>query len=304
MGIPTIDTAVLEGSLGEGLVEAKSQSGVTRWQHFKLLIRESLLLKVGVVIVFAAVFLAIFGPIIAPKSTTNATGLPLTAPNGKNWFGTDSSGLDVFSRVLASPRIDVTIAVVSTLISFIVGSMIGLLASTSRGWLGTLSMRASDAFQAAPLFVLAVVFVVTAGRSTTNVVIVISALQCPIYLRLIRGQVLSLRERTFVETARANGDRPLSVAVRHILPNALNPAFAQAPITFGFAILIAAGLSFIGAGVQPPTPEWGAMISSGRSDLILGTWWTTVFPGAALSVTVFGFAVVGSAVQTVFDRKG
>jgi len=163
-------------------------------------------------------------------------------------------------------------------------------------------MRVSDTVQAFPLFVLAVVFVVLAGRSYVNIVIVIMLLNLPIYLRLIRSEVVSLRERTFVEAARANGDRPLSIALRHVLPNAMTPGFAQAPITMGYALLIIAGLSFIGAGVQPPTPEWGAMINSGRNDIILGFWWTTVFPGAAMSLTVFGFAVVAEAVQTVVTR--
>jgi peptide/nickel transport system permease protein len=227
----------------------------------------------------------------------------LQPPGHGHLFGTDSSGFDVFSRVIAAPRIDVTIALAATILSSAVGSLIGLLASFSRGWLGALVMRASDSVQASPLLVIAIVFVVVAGRSIPNMIFVISLLQIPIYLRLIRTEVVSLRERTFVEAARANGDRGLSIALRHILPNAITPAFAQAPITFGFSMLTAAGLSFIGAGVQPPAAEWGAMISSGRSDLILGDWWTTVFPGAALSITVFGFALVGSAIQTVFDRR-
>jgi peptide/nickel transport system permease protein len=283
--------------------EGEAPSAVTRRQHFWLLLKESWLLKFGVLIVALAIIAAIFGPTLAPDSTTVPSGLPMLSPRAGHLFGTDSSGLDILSRSIAAPRIDVTIAVVATVISLLLGSFIGLLASASRGRIGDTVMRASDAFQAAPLFVLAIVFVVTAGRSTTNIVIVIAALQAPIYLRLIRGEVLSLRDRTFVEAARANGDRPISIALRQILPNALSPAFAQAPITFGFAILIAAGLSFTGAGVQPPTAEWGAMISTGRSDLILGVWWTTVFPGGLLSLTVFGFAVLGNALQSVFERR-
>jgi peptide/nickel transport system permease protein len=261
------------------------------------------MLKVGIALVAIALFLAAFGPLVAPRSTINATGPFLQAPSGAHLFGTDSSGLDVFSRVLASPRIDVTIALAATALSFILGSLIGLLASFGRGRVGGFVMRASDTVQASPLFVLAVVFVVLAGRSNVNTIIVISLLQLPIYLRLIRSQVISLRERTFVEAARANGDSNLSIALRQILPNAVTPAFAQAPITFGFSILVAAGLSFLGAGVRPPTAEWGAMISAGRSDLILGVWWTSVFPGVALSLTVFGFAIVGGALQSVISRS-
>ena len=132
--------------------------------------------------------------------------------------------------------------------------------------------------QAFPLFVLAIVIVIGAGRSLSNIVIVIALLNIPIYLRLIRGEVLSLRERTFVEAARANGDSGLSIALRHVLPNAMAPGFAQASITLGYSIIVIAGLSFIGAGVQPPTPEWGSMIASGRNDVILGIWWTVRVP--------------------------
>ena len=272
-------------------------------EHFLAIVRSSLLLKIGLVLVAIAVFLAIFGPIIVPKSTTPASGLPDQAPSWSHPFGTDASGLDVFSRVLAAPRIDVTIALIATIVSIVVGSLIGLLTSFFRGWAGELVMRTSDTVQAFPLFVLAVVFVVLAGRSYVNIVIVIAVLNIPIYLRLIRSEVLSLRERTFVEAARAGGDTNLSVAFRHVLPNAMTPAFAQAPITLGYSIIIIAGLSFIGAGVRPPTPEWGGMINAGKDDIILGNWWTSVFPGVAMSLTVFGFAVLGEAVQSVVLRR-
>jgi peptide/nickel transport system permease protein len=289
----------------EGLANAGGEEvgGITRRQHFLLLLRKSIVLKIGVLLVFVAVFLAIFGPALAPKPTEDASGLLNQPPGNGHLFGTDSAGLDVFSRVIAAPRVDVTIALVATLVSVVLGTMVGLLASFFRGRAGDLVMRASDTLQAFPLFVLAVVFVVAAGRSYANIVVVIAIFNIPIYLRLIRSEVVSLRERTFVEAARANGDRPTSIAFRHVLPNALSPGFAQMPITFGFAIITIAGLSFIGAGVQPPTAEWGSMINAGRSDLILGQWWTSIFPGIALSLTTFGFAIVGEAVQTVITRK-
>ena len=289
------------GHHGE-LLEGEVPLTVSMRRHFWLLVKGSLLLKIGLTMVCIMVFLTIFGPIIAPDSTTAATNLIDAAPSWGHLFGTDASGLDVFSRTIAGPRIDVTIALIATLLSVVAGSLVGLLTSFFRGWAGEIVMRVSDTVQAFPLFVLAVVFVVLAGRSYVNIVIVIMLLNLPIYLRLIRSEVVSLRERTFVEAARANGDRPLSIALRHVLPNAMTPGFAQAPITMGYALLIIAGLSFIGAGVQPPTPEWGAMINSGRNDIILGFWWTTVFPGAAMSLTVFGFAVVAEAVQTVVTR--
>ncbi len=271
--------------------------------HLKHLLRTSPMFLIGIVIVAVAVFLAIFGPYLAPFDPTKATDAVNAAPSGSHWFGTDPSGFDVFSRVLAAPRVDVVIALVATILSFVVGAGIGLLTSFFRGFLGEFVMRGSDTVQAFPLFIMAIVIVVMAGRSTTDIVLVIALLNVPIFVRLVRSQVLSLRDRTFVEAARAAGDSGLSIAVRQVLPNALTPAAAQLSITLGGAILITAGLSFIGAGVRPPAAEWGAMISSGANGVIIGEWWTALFPGAAISLTVFGFAAVGIGMQAILLRR-
>jgi peptide/nickel transport system permease protein len=267
------------------------------------LLRTSWLFRFGLAIVAISVFLAAFGPLVAPYDLTAATPVKNQPPSASHWFGTDPSGFDVFSRVLASPRIDVTIALAATALSLVVGSLIGLMTSFIRGWAGEIIMRTSDTVQAIPLFVLAVVFVTMAGRSTLNIIIVVAILNVPIFLRLIRSQVLSLSERTFVEAARANGASGLSIAARHVLPNAMAPGFAQASITMGWAILVTAGLTFIGAGIQPPTPEWGAMVAAGANGIIIGQWWPSVFPGIAMSLTVFGFALVGESLQRVLFRR-
>lgn len=293
----------LDSQASLGLQENELVRAATMREHFVSILKGSLLTKIGLVFVIIFVLLAIIGPYITPYNTTAATDSVNQAPSGAHWFGTDASGFDVFSRVLAAPRIDVTIAVVATLLSLVIGSLVGLLASFFRGWAGELVMRFSDTVQAFPLFVLAIVVVVGFGRSYVVIVIVIALLNVPIYLRLIRAEVLSLRERTFVEAARATGDRGVSIAIRHVLPNAMTPGFAQASITFGYSIIITAGLSFIGAGVQPPTPEWGSMIAAGKDGIIIGQWWTSVFPGLAMSACVFGFAVVGEAVQDIFLRR-
>jgi len=286
-----------------GLQENELVRAATMREHFVSILKGSLLTKIGLLFVIIFVILAIIGPYITPYNTTAATDAVNQSPNGSYIFGTDASGFDIFSRVLAAPRIDVTIAIVATLLSLVMGSLIGLLASFFRGFAGELVMRMSDTVQAFPLFVLAIVVVVGFGRSYVVIVIVIALLNVPIYLRLIRAEVLSLRERTFVEAARATGDKSMSIAIRHVLPNAMTPGFAQASITFGYSIIITAGLSFIGAGVQPPTPEWGSMIAAGKDGIIIGQWWTSVFPGIAMSMCVFGFAVVGEAVQDIFLRR-
>jgi peptide/nickel transport system permease protein len=294
------------GVMADELVSAEEAQLVVEpgfRRHVVELLRRSRLFQVGLVFVVIAVFLAAFGPYLARYNLTAATPDVNQPPSAKHWFGTDSNGYDVFSRVLAAPRLDVTIALAATLLSFLIGTLLGLFLSFWRGWLGEVAMRASDTVQALPLFVLAVVFVTMAGRSTVNIVIVIGILNIPIFLRLIRTQVLSVRERTFVEAARANGGHEVSIAVRHVLPNSVAPGLAQMSVTLGWAILVTAGLSFIGAGVQPPTPEWGQMVAGGANGIIIGQWWTSVFPGIAMSLTVFGFAIVGEALQSVILRK-
>jgi peptide/nickel transport system permease protein len=276
---------------------------IRRRDHFLQLLKEGWLARIGVAIVAIALFLTAFGPYIAPFDTIAATPDIYESPSTKHFFGTDGSGFDVFSRVIAAPRYDVTIALVATFLSLVLGTILGLVAAFFRGWGGELIMRGSDSVQAFPLFVLAIIFVIGAGRSLTNIVIIVALLSVPIFVRLTRSEVLSLRERAFVESATANGSSRTRIAFRHVLPNAMVPGFAQASITMGYAIIIAAGLSFLGAGVQPPTPEWGTMIASGATDIIRGRWWVSIFPGAAMALTVFGFAVVGDMIQTVVLRR-
>jgi peptide/nickel transport system permease protein len=272
--------------------------------HILHKVRRETLPKIGLLIVFATIFLAIFGPLIAPYNTTAATNLVNAAPSAAHWFGTDGSGLDIFSRVIAAPRIDVSIALLATALALIVGSAIGLFATFYGGWLGALAIRATDTLQAFPALILAIIVVVLTGHGIGNIIVVIAVLNMPLYARLMRGEVLRIRDRAFVEAARASGLSDLAIAWRQVLPNATAPVVAQMSVTIGWAILATAGLSFLGAGVLPPTPEWGSMISTGSSGIILGQWWPSVFPGLAMALTVFGFAVVADTIQTALGREG
>jgi peptide/nickel transport system permease protein len=278
-------------------------SAPTFRQQFLVLVRESWLLKFALAWISLVIFLAIFGYAVAPFDPTRATANTDAPPSGEHWFGTDSSGMDVFSRVITAPRIDVSIAIGATLLALTCGAIIGIAASYSRGWGASLIMRASDTMQAAPAFIVILIFVVMVGPSYLNIILILAIVEVPLYVRLIRSEVLSLRERAFVETARASGNSPVRIAFRHVLPNSMAPALAQASITFGVAILLIAGLSFVGAGVQPPTPEWGQMIADGTSGILLGRWWEVVFAGLAMVGTVFSFAVLGEALQTIALRR-
>lgn len=269
----------------------------------RYLVRTRPIVLFGAAIVGVALLLAAIGPLIAPFDPRTALpGQQLKPPSLIHLLGTDDNGMDVFSRVIASPRTDLTIAVLGTLGAIAAGVLLGLIAGYYRGFISELVMRLSDIVQSFPVFILGMALVVMTGHDIRNVIYVVAVVNCPIYVRLIRGEVLFLRERPFIEAARAVGGRDRWIIRRHILPNATGPVIANASVTIGWAILLTAGLSFIGAGVRAPIPEWGSMISVGAKNVYTGEWWPSVFPGIALAITVFGFAVLGEALIALTDR--
>ena len=271
-------------------------------RYLRYLVRTQPTALVGAIIVTLAIVLAVVGPVIAPFDAQTAyPGNQLQPPSVRHLMGTDSNGMDVFSRVIASPRTDLTIAILGTLGAIVLGVPLGLIAGYYRGFLSELLMRMSDIVQSFPVFLLGMALVVVTGQEIKNVVYVVATINCPIYVRLVRSQVLFLRERPFIEAARALGGRDRWLIREHILPNSIGPVVANASITIGWAILLTAGLSFIGAGVRVPTPEWGSMIAVGAKNVYTGEWWPSVFPGVALAVTVLGFALLGEALVHVTD---
>ena len=217
-----------------------------------------------------------------------------------HWFGTDQSGLDVFSRVISAPRADMTIALGGALISLVIGTFLGLIAGFYRNWASEFMMRISDVLQSFPVFITAMILVALSGRQTGNLVLALALVYTPIFVRLTRAEVMAQSERGYVQAALAVGNSRWTIAIKHVLPNSLVPSLVQMSVTIGFAIILTAGLSFVGAGVRPPTPEWGSMISIGAQQLILGEWWPSVFPGAAISLTVLGYAFVGHTIEAEF----
>jgi peptide/nickel transport system permease protein len=258
----------------------------------------------GYGIVALALLLAAVGPLVAPYPPETADPLVvLLPPQAQHLMGTDANGMDIFSRVIVAPRVDVTIALVGTLLSILIGVPLGLVTGYSRGIASPFLLRVADLLQAFPVFVLALVLVTATGQNVSNLIYIIAFLSAPIYMRLVRSQVLSLRERLFIESARAIGNTDGQIIFQHLLPNSTAPAFVQASVNVGFAILLTAGLSFIGAGVRVPTPEWGSMISIGAQNVISGEWWIAAFPGIALGVTVLGFALVADSLQFFLDPR-
>lgn len=259
---------------------------------------------IGSIIVCTALFLAAFGPLIAPYDPERANpGFQLRPPSGEFLMGTDANGMDVFSRVISAPRTDLTIAVLGTAGGLLVGSVLGTIAGFSRGIPGEALMRIADLVQSFPVFLLGMAIVAATGRDVRNIVFVLALVSTPVYIRLVRSQVLVVRERQYVDAARGLGMPTRMLLARHVLPNSIWPAVSYASITVGFGILLTAGLSFVGAGVPVPTPEWGLMIAQGAGNIYTDEWWPSVFPGIALSITVLGFALLGEAIGGVGELK-
>lgn len=262
----------------------------------------------GYLIVAVVTILALLAPWIAPYSPITADPSRfLEPPSWAHWLGTDAVGMDIFSRTIYAPRVDLTIALLGTLISAITGSLIGALVgfySDRRGIRSAVSysvMRAADVLQAFPVFVFAIALVASLGQSLHTVVLAIAFVNIPIYLRLMRAQVLTIRSMRYVEAAQVAGLSDQHTIVRHVIPNAMAPVLAQVSVNIGWSILLTSALSFIGAGVRPPTPEWGSMIAMGFQNIVTGQWWPSLYPGLALSITVFGFALVGSSIEVLAD---
>ncbi len=262
----------------------------------------------GLIIVAVTLFLAIFGPSIAPYPPEFAIpGGGLLPPSAAHWMGTDVSGMDIFSRSISAPRIDLTIAIISTFIAFTGGVILGVISGFFAGirglWglIGELIMRASDIIQAFPIFIFALALVCFRGPGIQNVIAALAFLNIPYFMRVTRGMVLAIRERPLVEAARCVGNSELRIAFAHVMPNALTPALANLSPGIGNAILLTAGLSFVGAGVPKPTPEWGSMIAIGAPNMMTGQWWTALLPGIVLGLTILGYALAGDGFQAYFN---
>jgi peptide/nickel transport system permease protein len=297
-------------NVGEQTGSEKARRGpsAARLAFFLALIRARPQFALGYGIVALVALLALFAPLIAPFEPEQANPSAYLRPPGwPHLMGTDATGLDVFSRVIYAPRIDLAIALAGTLISALVGSLLGAAAGyyeSKRGFgqfLSGLIMRSSDVLQAFPVFVFAIAVVAVLGQSLESIVLAVAFVNAPIYLRLMRSQVLSVRRLRYVEAAFIAGTSDFGILARHVIPNAIAPVLAQLSVNIGWAILLTSALSFIGAGVEAPTPEWGSMIAMGYQNIITGHWWPSIFPGLALAVTIFGFSLIGSSIELLSD---
>lgn len=249
-------------------------------------------------------FCAVFGPSLVPYDPllTNAQNA-LQPPSLQHWFGTDQIGRDVFSRVIVATRLDLTISVAAVAISFVVGSILGAAAGYWGGWLDIILNRILDTIMAFPLFVLAMGIVAALGNTVENIIYATAIINMPFYARLVRAEVNIRRDAGFARAAKLSGNSDLRVLAMHIFPNALPPMMVQVSLNLGWAILNAAGLSFIGLGVRPPTPEWGIMVAEGANFIVSGEWWLAVFPGLWLMMAVFTFNLLGDGLRDMVDPR-
>jgi peptide/nickel transport system permease protein len=259
---------------------------------------------IGVVIVVIFFFMAIFGELLAPKDpyAQDITGSKLLAPSSSHWLGTDELGRDVLSRIMTGTRISLEVAVVVLTFAVAFGTLVGATSGYAGGMVDEILMRITDMFLAFPALVLAIAIAATFDRDLKYTMIAVSTVFWPWYARLVRAQVLSIKARDYVEAARSIGMSVWRLLFRHILPNAISVVIIQVTLDVGYAILITSSLSFIGLGAQPPSPEWGTMMSTARN-YFRDAWWYTTFPGVALTLTVFAFNVLGDGLQSALDPR-
>ena len=269
------------------------------------LLKKNPLSLAGIIIVLSFILVALFAPVIAPypsDATDVHLARSLSPVSWEHPFGTDDMGRDIFSRVILGSRISLEIAVVVIAVSLGVGIPMGAAAGYKGGWIDETIMRITDMFLAFPSILLAMAIAAALGPSLTNTMIAISLTWWPWYTRLLRGQALSIRERTFVEAAKSMGVSKKRIIFQHILPHTFSSIIVQISMDIGYVILTAAGLGFVGLGAQPPAPEWGLMISIGRT-FMPQWWWYATFPGLAIMIAVLGFNFLGDALRDIMDPR-
>jgi peptide/nickel transport system permease protein len=273
-------------------------------RHAGYVLRENPVTAFAFGLFFLFALCAALGPVLAPYSPlASDTARALAAPSAAHWFGTDQLGRDIFSRVIVAIRLDLGIAAASVVLAFGIGCLGGLAAGYFGGWIDRILGRAVDTIMAFPLFVLAMGIVAALGNSVANIVIATAIINLPIYARLARAEANVRRNAGFVEAARLCGNGEARILFAQLLPNILPLMMVQVSLTLGYAILNAAGLSFIGLGVRPPTAELGILVAEGASFIISGEWWVALFPGLVLMAAVFCFNLMGDGLRDIVDPQ-
>jgi len=294
-----MDTTILPA------IETKKQS-MRAFRHAVSVIARDPLSLASTIVIILFVLVAAFAYQIAPypeegAGWTNASEKML-APSTEHLLGTDRLGRDVLSRVIMGARPAFLIPIGVVFFAILIGAPLGAIAGYKGGWVDEVIMRITDMFLAFPSLLLTMAIAAALGRGMRNAAIALVISWWPWYTRLVRGVTISLRERYFIEAARATGVRDWIIILRHILPNTISPILVQATVDLGTVILAMGGLGFLGLGTQPPAPDWGLMVAEGR-DFVLNQWWISTFPGLAIFVVVLAFNLLGDTLRDIFDPR-
>ena len=282
-----------------------TEKGDSQWRIAARHFRKSKVALAGLFILVLLYLVALLAPLIAPYDPIAQRDIVQTSylsPRAGHWLGTDRFGRDILSRILYGARISLSIGFVATLISVTLGTVLGALAGFFGGKVDALLMRFTDMVLAFPRLVLLIMIVALFSPSIAVIITVLGLTQWPNTTRIVRGDVLSLREREFVQAAHALGFSKARIIFRHLVPNVLAPVIVTATLGIGNTIVLEAGLSFLGLGVQPPIPSWGNMVADGRDNL-LGAWWVATFPGLTIVLTVLAFNLVGDGLRDALDPR-
>ena len=295
------ETLPLPAAIAVGVREREKSAF---WKHARYVLSENPFTLFAAVMFALFVLLAVAGPWIVPYDplATNV-GASLSPPGAKHWFGTDALGRDILSRVVVATRIDFVIALSAVFASATLGGLTGAAAGYFGGWPDRIVMRACDMVMSFPLFVLAMGIVAALGNSVFNIILATAVVNLPFYIRVARTEVNVRREAGFVEAARLAGNGDARILFGHLIPNAMPPMMVQISLNMGWAIINAAGLSFIGLGIAPPAAEWGIMVAEGATYIISGEWWVALFPGAVLMLAVFTFNLLGDGLRDIIDPR-
>jgi len=274
------------------------------FRHLRYVMSENIVTLIAFGLFLLLVLLALFGSFIAPYDplATN-TSISMQPPSWAHPFGTDHLGRDLFSRVIVATRLDLGIALSAVALSFFIGSALGCAAGFWGGWSDRIIGRVSDTIMAFPLFVLAMGIVASLGNSVENIIYATAIINLPFYARVARSEVAIRRNAGYVLAARLSGSSDIRILATQLFPNILPPMMVQISLNMGWAILNAAGLSFIGLGVRPPVAEWGIMVAEGATYIVSGEWWLAMFPGLALMLAVFCFNLLGDGLRDLVDPQ-
>ena len=289
-------------------MSAKENSVIRKRSQLSLIwhrLRRNRLAMLGLALMSAILLLAVFADVIADYDT-EVVGMNmmerLQTPSAKHWFGTDGYGRDVFARIIHGSRLSLSLSIISMLIAVAVGSMIGAISGYFGGRVDDVLMRLMDMLLAIPPMLMSISIVAALGRSMANLMLALALAYMPVFARVIRSSILSVKDQEFVEAARACGTSDARIILRHIIPNAVGPIIVQATLAMGSSILTISSLSFMGMGIQPPQPEWGTMLYEGR-DLIRTSPYLVIFPGAAIAVSVLSLNLLGDGLRDALDPR-